>query len=135
MISGALPPTSHHACTDVTGFGFLGHLSEMLDGKYSATVQASAIPVIEEAIDYANEFLFTAAGQKNRNYVGDRVVFQDVSFAMEEILFDPQTSGGLLISVDPKEAQSLLSKLQEAGLPAQIVGEITEKKEAGILVV
>lgn len=124
-----------HACTDVTGFGFLGHLSEMLDGKYSATVQAPAIPVIEEAIDYANEFLFTAAGQKNRNYVGDRVVFQDVSFAMEEILFDPQTSGGLLISVDPKEVQSLLSKLQEAGLPARIVGEITEKKEAGILVV
>ena len=53
----------------------------------------------DRALDYADEFLLTAAGQKNRNYVGKYVKFEKVSFAIEELLFDPQTSGGLLMAV------------------------------------
>ena len=60
-----------HACTDVTGFGFLGHLHEMMDGKLSCRIFADQIPVIKEALDYADEFLLTAAGQKNRNHVAN----------------------------------------------------------------
>ena len=120
-----------HACTDVTGFGFLGHLHEMLDGKLVCRIDSEKVPVIEGALDYANEFLLTAAAQRNRNHVGEFVSFEDMPFAMEEVLFDPQTSGGLLIAVSREEAGKLLKRLQEAGLPAEIVGELL-KKEAGM---
>ena len=124
-----------HACTDVTGFGFLGHLHEMMDGKLSCRIQAEKVPRIEEALHHAEEFLLTAAGQKNRNHVEKYVKFEKVSFAMEELLFDPQTSGGLLMAVGAEEAEDLRNELRAAGLPAEIVGEIVERTEPEILVV
>ncbi len=123
-----------HACTDVTGFGFLGHLHEMMDGKHSCRIMAEKVPVFAEALDYADEFLLTAAGQKNRNFFGEYVVFENVTFAMEEVLFDPQTSGGLLIAAADREVQSLLAELRQAGLPAEEVGVITEKEDVEIRV-
>lgn len=123
-----------HACTDVTGFGFLGHLHEMLDGEYSCRIDAEKVPVFAAALEYADEFLLTGAGQKNRNYVGEHVVFEQISFAMEEVLFDPQTSGGLLIALSPEQAEDLLLELKQAGLPAEIVGEILPKGEKEIYV-
>ena len=124
-----------HACTDVTGFGFLGHLHEMMDGKLSCRIQAEKVPRIEEALHHAEEFLLTAAGQKNRNYVEKYVKFKDIPFAMEELLFDPQTSGGLLFAVGAEEAEDLRNELRAAGLPAEIVGEIVKRTEPEILVV
>lgn len=121
-----------HACTDVTGFGFLGHLHEMLDGKLSCEIDLHRIPYIREAVHHADEFLLTAAGQRNRNFTEGYVAFHQVPFAMEEILFDPQTSGGLLIAVDPAHAQRMEAELQQAGLPAQIVGRLTEKTDIEI---
>jgi selenide,water dikinase len=123
-----------HACTDVTGFSFLGHLHEMLDGRLSCEIYAGQIPYIEEAANYADEFLLTAAGQRNRNFVSPYVKFDNVSFAMEEILFDPQTSGGLLIAISEDEAKKLLDELNSIELPARIVGKITDKKDVEILV-
>lgn len=124
-----------HACTDVTGFGFLGHLHEMMDGKLSCRIQAEKVPRIEEALHHAEEFLLTAAGQKNRNHVGKYVKFKNIPFAMEELLFDPQTSGGLLMAVGADEAEDLRNELRTAGLPAEIVGEIVKRTEPEILVV
>jgi selenide,water dikinase len=123
-----------HACTDVTGFSFLGHLHEMMDGRLSCRIHAKQVPVISEALAYADEFLLTAAGQRNRNYVSPYVQFEDVPFAMEEVLFDPQTSGGLLLAVSPEDGERLAQELQEIGLPAAIVGEVTEKKDVEIYV-
>ncbi|MBQ9155351.1 MAG: selenide, water dikinase SelD [Eubacterium sp.] len=123
-----------HACTDVTGFGLLGHLHEMLDGKLSCRIQAWDVPVIKEALKHADEFLLTAAGQKNRNHVGDQVRFDQVSFAMEEVLFDPQTSGGLLIAVEAGQADALTQELKIAGLPAAVIGEIIDRQDIEILV-
>lgn len=125
-----------HACTDVTGFGFLGHLHEMLSGRLSCRIEAARVPVMQEALKHADEFLLTAAGQKNRNYVGENVCFENVSFAMEEVLFDPQTSGGLLMAVPGCQAEKLLDKLRAAGLPAAIVGEMVlpDKQKPEILV-
>lgn len=117
-----------HACTDVTGFGFLGHLHEMMDGRLSCEIYADQIPVISGAIACADEFLLTAAGQRNRNHVGEFVQFEDIPFAMEEVLFDPQTSGGLLIAVRPDQAEDMLEELRGLELPARIVGEIMEDK-------
>lgn len=124
-----------HACTDVTGFGFLGHLHEMMDGKHSCRIHEAQVPVMPEAIHYAEEFFLTAAAQKNRNHLERYVRFENISFAMEEVLFDPQTSGGLLIAVHPGQAEGLLAELRAEGLPAEIVGNIIEKEEVEIQVV
>lgn len=123
-----------HACTDVTGFGFLGHLHEMLNDRLSCVIDMEKIPYIEEARQYADDFLLSAAGQRNRNFVQDYVTFEQIPFAMEEILFDPQTSGGLLLAVDPVSAADLEEELQKAGLPARIVGKFLEKQEQEIVV-
>ncbi len=124
-----------HACTDVTGFGFLGHLHEMMDGRHSCQVYAGQVPVMSDALHYAEEFFLTAAAQKNRNHLESHVRFENISFAMEEVLFDPQTSGGLLIAVCPDQAEELLAELQEEGLPAKTVGKIIEKENTEIYVI
>ena len=123
-----------HACTDVTGFSFLGHLHEMMDGRLSCEVYTDSVPVMEDALKYADEFYLTAAAQKNRNHAGPFVKFEDIPFAMEEVLFDPQTSGGLLIAVDPADAESMVDEMQQAGLPAAAVGVIKEKTDIEIQV-
>lgn len=124
-----------HACTDVTGFGFLGHLSEMINEEISAEIDSISIPVIRGAIHCAEEFLLTAAAQRNRNHVGARVEFLPwIPFSMEELLFDPQTSGGLLFAVKPEQAGAFLKELQGAGLPAAMVGRFVSKKEKDIYV-
>lgn len=123
-----------HACTDVTGFGFLGHLHEMLDGMVSCEVFAKQVPVMKNVLEYADEFYLTAAAQKNRNHVEHYVKFENVSFAMEEVLFDPQTSGGLLMAVRPEDADKMTEEMREAGLPAAIVGKVTAKKDTEIYV-
>ena len=123
-----------HACTDITGFGFLGHLHEMLDGKHSCQVFADQMPVMQNVLEYADEFYLTAAAQKNRNHVEQYVQFENIPFTMEEVLFDPQTSGGLLLAVHPADAEVMLLEMQEKGLPAAIVGKIIEKKEFEIYV-
>lgn len=120
-----------HACTDVTGFGFLGHLHEMMDGKLSCKIYANQVPVFPQALEYADEFLLTAAGQKNRNHTEPFVCFKDISFAMQEVLFDPQTSGGLLIAVAEKDAEEMVQRMQDSGVPAKVVGEILSKEERG----
>ncbi len=115
-----------HACTDVTGFGFLGHLKEMLDGRAGAVINAENLPYIPEAYGYAADFLITGAGQKNRHFVGDCVKFTSDDYALEELLFDPQTSGGLLAAVSAPDAENLLSALCDAGCTAAAVGRITD---------
>lgn len=123
-----------HACTDVTGFGFLGHLHEMLDGRWSAVIESGEIPFMEGAYHAAEEFYLTAAAQRNRNHVQAYVSFEKIPFAMEEILFDPQTSGGLLAAVDAGEAEQIVKELQTLGLPAKIVGRVTKKAQKEIIV-
>jgi selenide,water dikinase len=123
-----------HACTDVTGFSFLGHLHEMMQPRYSAVIDAKKIPYIKEAYAYANEFLLSAAAQRNRNFITEFVEFRNIEFAMEEILFDPQTSGGLLASVPGEEAPALLEELNKLELKSAIVGEITVRQLKEIIV-
>ena len=118
-----------HACTDVTGFGFLGHLSEMINEQISAEIDSISIPVIKGAIHCAEEFLLTAAAQRNRNHVKERVEFASkIPFSMEELLFDPQTSGGLLFAVRGDQAGEFLKELKEAGLPGSYCGKTDIKK-------
>ena len=123
-----------HAATDVTGFSFLGHLHEMMGKTLSCIVDARAVPVLPGAEQAAEDFLYTAAGQRNRNHTGPFVTFENVPFALQEVLFDPQTSGGLLLAAAPEDAEALETELQAAGLPAKIVGKILPKTEREITV-
>ena len=123
-----------HAATDVTGFSFLGHLHEMMGDKLSCVIDAHAVPVLPGAWEAADACLYTAAGQRNRNHTGPFVRFENVPFPMEEILFDPQTSGGLLLAAAPQDAAALEQELRAVGLPAAIVGEILEKQTTEITV-
>ena len=123
-----------HACTDVTGFGLLGHLHEMLDGRYSALLDWQRVPALPGALDYAGEFLLTGAAQRNRNHLEGFVRFEGVPFEGEELLFDPQTSGGLLAAVPECEAKELVSALRQRGLPAAEIGSIVEKTDREITV-
>lgn len=124
-----------HACTDVTGFSFLGHLHEMMDGAHSCRIEAGAVPVFSEALRHADEFLLTAAGQRNRNHTGPFVRFENVPFAMEEVLFDPQTSGGLLVALPKEQAAALVEDLRRGGAPAAVVGEVTDSEDIEICVI
>lgn len=128
-------PYEIHACTDVTGFSFLGHLHEMMDGAHSCRIEAGAVPVFSEALRHADEFLLTAAGQRNRNHTGPFVRFENVPFAMEEVLFDPQTSGGLLVALPKEQAAALVEDLRRGGAPAAVVGEVTDSEDIEIRVI
>lgn len=123
-----------HGCTDVTGFGFLVHLTEMLGDGYSAEIDKTRIPYIPECEEYVEEFYLTAAAQRNRNHVEDQVEFVDCSFAIEEILYDAQTSGGLLASVDAADAERALEEMKKLGLPCNIVGRVTKRQEKAVIV-
>ena len=123
-----------HACTDVTGFSLLGHLNEMVAGDCSAIIDSTKVPYIKEARQYADEFLLTAAAQRNRNFLQDKVLFNIYDFAMEEILFDPQTSGGLLIAVNPEDVEEIMKELETLSLPCGVIGEVVNQKQHKIIV-
>jgi selenide,water dikinase len=123
-----------HSVTDVTGFGFLGHLNEMVTPEYSISVKTSNILYIEEAERLAAEDIITGGGVKNRKFLQDKVSLRGLTTPMEEILFDPQTSGGLLISVHPDDAEELLAALGDQDPPCCIVGEVVQRGEANIIV-
>lgn len=123
-----------NGCTDVTGFGLLGHLHEMLHGKFSATINSKKLPYLQGAYQGAQEFILTAGGQRNRNYLSKYVDFQINDFAIEELLFDPQTSGGLLISVPNEVAKQLLAELNTLPIKSSIFGEVVVKEDKEIIV-
>lgn len=124
---------SVHACTDVTGFGLLAHALEMAGDNVSVLLYPEELPYFEEAYAYAGEFLITAAGQRNRNHMAGRTNVETLPFAVQELLFDPQTSGGLLISVAPREAEELLADIRMDDPRAKIIGEIVKKEKESIL--
>lgn len=123
------------ACTDITGFGFLGHAYEMASNSNKTLIfEKDFIPFIEEAKGYAQDFLITTGGQKNRNFVGNNVDFQNVPLWLQEILFDPQTSGGLLFSIPAQYVSDLMREFSSANVDAVIIGSVVEKEKKFIIV-
>ena len=126
-----------HACTDVTGFGFLGHLGEMSAGNFTIKVYADQVPYFPEATEMAAMGIIPAGSYANRDFLksNDRVAFRKtLSPEMEMILFDAQTSGGLLISGTPEDVAEMEKRCKEEGIPAVIVGEVVAKEEEDLLV-
>ena len=126
-----------HACTDVTGFGLLGHASEMIEGSdVGMVIYSSSIPFFPEAEGFAKMGVVPGGLHRNREFRMNMISFdQQVPGYVADILFDPQTSGGLLISVPGTEAEPLLKRIHEAGVQdAAIIGEIVSGPAGKILV-
>jgi selenide,water dikinase len=126
------------ACTDVTGFGLLGHLAEMVLGSgMSAKIYSGKVPVIAEALEFAAMGLIPAGAYKNREFRESMIDFaESVGRSRQDVLVDPQTSGGLLIGVSGQQAEALVAALKDAGLDnADQVGEILSGPEEKIWVV
>jgi selenide,water dikinase len=129
---------SIHACTDVTGFGLLGHLAEMVCGsRASVRIFSEQVPVITEALELASMGIIPAGAHKNREFRDPMTTFAEkVKRSLQDVLFDPQTSGGLLISVSRHQAGDLVSALKDAGISdAAQIGEVLSSPEEKIWVV
>ena len=120
--------------TDVTGFGLIGHLGEMVNETTSIVLESGKILYINEAYTLAHQFMTTAGGAKNREFMEDKVIFKNVPRAKQEIMFDPQTSGGLLIGLKPNDAKQLVRELTARGHDCRIVAEVVSKRDRDILV-
>ena len=114
-----------HACTDVTGFSFLGHASEMATGSdVQLEINTAAIDLIPEALDFARMGVLPAGMYRNRTFAEPMVDAGDVALAVQDVLYDPQTAGGLLIACDPEDADALFTALKPAVPSAQRVGTV-----------
>ena len=125
------------ACTDVTGFGLIGHLAEMIVGtSCSVQLRSSQIPVIPETFEYAGMGLIPGGAFKNKEFRASIVTFSSmIDPLLQEILFDPQTSGGLLIGIQDKFSQDLLQELKSSGAgDSAIIGEVTSGSAVKIMV-
>lgn len=125
-----------HGCTDVTGFALIGHGLEMADASHvTLNIRTEKIPLLRGAYEYASMGFVPHGSYTNREHAGNEVRTDGIEEALLDILFDPQTSGGLLVSVPKNEAEELLQRLGDV-LPSgsyALIGEVTERKEYGII--
>ena len=124
-----------HSCTDVTGFALLGHSYEMAQGSgCTIHIQTDKVPYHAEALELAAMGLVPAGAYRNREFAQAGVAIRGkLSLAMEDILYDPQTSGGLLFALPEQEAEDCLSRLKASISDAAIIGYVTEKEESDIV--
>ncbi len=125
------------ACTDITGFGLLGHVYEMAKAsKLSVEIMSDQVPFMDEAAAMAQMGIIPVGAYSNREYLGDKVLLSpDLPLYISDLLFDPQTSGGLLIAAPEAEAYRLLNALQGEIPQAAIIGRVLAKEEADLVVV
>jgi len=126
-----------NACTDVTGFGLLGHAFEMIEGtRKGMVINASDVPILPEAVNFAKMGIVPGGTYRNREFRIDRLDLNpNLSIYITDVFFDPQTSGGLLIAVPENKAYELEKRLIEEGIKeAAIIGEVMEDSEERILV-
>ena len=116
-----------HACTDVTGFGLLGHACEMAQGSdVQLQLRVDQIDLIPEALELATIGILPEGMYRNREFAEKYVDSGVVSLAKQDMLYDPQTSGGLLIAVHPEDADAMYADLKNAVLSAQRIGCVRE---------
>lgn len=114
-----------HACTDVTGFGLLGHSYEMAQGSdVELELEVDAIDLIPEALEFANMGLLPAGMYRNRAFAEVGVDAGETALCRQDLLYDPQTAGGLLMAVDPADAEALYRELQGCVPSAQRIGVV-----------
>lgn len=120
-----------HACTDITGFGLLGHGIEMAQAsQVFVDLYVKKVPVITDALSYAEMGLVPAGSYNNREYTGHLVDRAQVADVYYDLLYDPQSSGGLLFSIPQEQADLAMQRLKEAELDTKtaIIGEVREQR-------
>lgn len=119
------------SCTDVTGFSLMGHSYEMAQGSgCTIHIQADKVPYHSEALEFASMGLVPAGAYRNREFAEKGVkLCREISRQLQDIFYDPQTSGGLLFAVPEKDGESCLAELKTAVPQAEIIGYVTEKQD------
>ena len=135
--SELMQETGVHAATDITGFGFLGHTIQLAKNSgVGISIDTATIPFFPEAGELARQGIAPGGLQRNREFYSLNVkIAGDVPSQVQDILFDPQTSGGLLICLAPGKAEQLLGRLRQAGIgEAAIIGEVVSQPEGAVTV-
>jgi selenide,water dikinase len=125
-----------NACTDITGFGLLGHACEMIqDSRIGFRIHSASVPIFLGTVEFARMGMIPGGTSRNKEFRSKMVDSAGIADVMLDILFDPQTSGGLFVSVSADRANLLLARLKEAGvIDAAIVGEVVSHPEQRIVV-
>lgn len=126
-----------NACTDVTGFGLTGHLYQMMRASgTTARIEAGQVPLLAGALELARQGVGPGGTQRNKDYFGAFVSLASaVEAAIADLLFDPQTSGGLLLSVAGDKMQAMLDAMTAHGVSASVLGEVTKASTGQVEVV
>lgn len=123
------------SCTDITGFSLIGHAYEMAEPyKKTFRIFKDAIPFIKEAKEYANMGLIPAGCYENKRYLEGKYLLKNIEGWMEDILFDPQTSGGLLISCKEADYIDILTRLEKLEVESAVIGRVEDFNDAYIIV-
>lgn len=132
----AIDKVNVNSVTDITGFGLLGHSLEMAEGSsVTIVIDHKKVPIIDKAKEYAQMGLVPAGAYSNRKHVGEKVRYSDdIPEDIMDILFDPQTSGGLLISVPKENVNLLLDNLKNTPTEFAVVGEVIEEEDYSLIV-
>jgi selenide, water dikinase len=130
--SRAMVELGANACTDITGFGLLGHAFEVARASdVTFEVDSASVPLLPDVLELIAAGMLTRGDKNNRDYVGDTVAFSgSVSPEMQSALFDPQTAGGLLVSIQAAKAAAYIEKISAA----VVIGRVTEKRDRLIFV-
>ncbi len=124
-----------HSVTDITGYGLIGHAYEMAQASGATLVfSAEKVPVIEGTEELAKRGMLPGGIESNRRYVGDSIVWDGVSSLRQQIMLDPQTSGGLLISLPENEAGQLAGVLKAEGFLGEVIGRVSDLEDTHIRV-
>ncbi len=125
-----------HACTDITGFGLLGHAREMAKGSgVTIELYSTQVALLPGALDYSLQGAIPGGLKNNREFVSCAVeIAAPIPEELESLLYDPQTAGGLLIAVESQEAEALAGKLRDSGIEARIIGETRPRAAHSIVV-
>ena len=119
-----------HACTDVTGFGLGGHATEMaVASERTIVIDTEKLPVLPDVEKFASMGLIPGGAYRNREFAEKTGVKSQAVLWREDVVFDPQTSGGLLAAVPEREAAEIMKRMGEAGLEAGMIGEVVDRRE------
>ncbi|GAB5045839.1 selenide, water dikinase SelD [Thermodesulfovibrio sp. TK110] len=125
-----------HACTDITGFGLLGHALEMARAsKVTIKIWKDKVPLLPKVFEFASMGIVPAGGRRNVNYCSKLIDTGQTDPITLDVLSDPQTSGGLLISVASDKADALIAELNSKGILAIPVGEVMEKSQGKVILI
>jgi selenide,water dikinase len=125
-----------HAATDITGFGLVGHLLEIAAAsRVTMELSTGKLRFMQEALNYARMGLIPAGAYRNRDYAAAKVVYRsEVEPALSDLVFSPETAGGMLIALDQSQAEALKAELARRNCPAWVIGQVLEPSAGEVVI-